>query len=150
MHNARKRYVAPIALIIALALTPTLSGCSVEGIISGVTGGNVNLSGTKMPEGFPSEVPVVSGAIQFGGFVADGDSKVFNVTVKVTGANPTDGIKSALEGAGFTAAAEMGATTDQGGTLIYTNDSWGVLAVVAKQDNEWIVNYTVTSTQSSN
>lgn len=150
MNTLRKRFVAPIAVVIALALAPALSGCSIEGIISGATGGNVNLSGTSMPEGFPSEVPVVSGDIQFGGFIDDGTAKVFNVTVKVSGSNPTDGIKSAFEGAGFTADASMGGTTDDGGSVIYSNDNWGVLAVIAQDGLDWIVNYTVTSAESSN
>ena len=45
----RTRYTAPLALLIALAMAPTLSGCfgnPVESIIEGATGGEVDLPGT--------------------------------------------------------------------------------------------------------
>ncbi len=150
MSTLRTRVTAPIAIVIALAMAPALTGCfgnPIESIIEGATGGNVDLGGTSLPEGFPSEVPVVDGDIQFGGSLAEGDSKVYNVTVKVTGSSPVETIKSALEGAGFTATSEMGGTTDEGGTLIYTSDAWGVLVVVAKDGSDFIVNYTVTSAE---
>lgn len=153
MTTLRTRFTAPIAIVIALAMAPALSGCfgnPIESIIEGATGGDVDLGGTSIPEGFPSEVPVVDGAIQFGGSIADGTSKIFNVTVKVSGGSPVDAIKADLEAAGFTAETEFSGDAAEGGTLIYTSDAWGVLVVVAAEGSDWIVNYTVTSTESSN
>lgn len=152
MTTLRKRS-ATVAIIIALAMTPALAGCMgnpIESIIEGATGGDVDLGGTSIPEGFPSEVPVIDGAIQFGGSIADGASKIFNVTVKVSGASPVDAIKADLEAAGFTAETEFSGDGAEGGTLIYTSDAWGVLVVVAAEGSEWIVNYTVTSAEGSN
>lgn len=152
MNTLRKRVVAPIAIALALAITPALSGCfanPIEGIIEGATGGDVDLGGNTIPEGFPTEVPVIDGEIQFGGSIAEGTSKVFNVTVKVSGDSPVDAIKSDLEGAGFTTQTEFSGDPNEGGTLIYTSDAWGVLVVVGKDPNgsDWIVNYTVTSAE---
>lgn len=152
MSTLRTRYTAPIAIALALAITPALSGCfgnPIESIIEGATGGDVDLGGKSIPDGFPSEVPIVDGEIQFGGSIAEGESKVFNVTVKVTGGSPVDGIKSALEGAGFTTETEFSGDPNEGGTLIYSSDAWGVLVVVGKDGSDWIVNYTVTSADSS-
>jgi len=146
MSTLRKRIAAPIALVIALAIAPALSGCSISDIIQGATGGAVDVGGTSVPDGFPAEVPLVDGTVQFGGSVGDDTGRVFNVTIKVTGGNPYDGIKAALEGAGFTDNGTIGGSSAEGGTLIYTNDNWGVLVVVGKDGNDFVVNYTVTST----
>lgn len=146
MNTLRKRVAAPLALVIALAMAPALSACSVSDIIQGATGGKVDLGGVSVPDGFPSEVPLVDGTVQFGGSVGDDNGRVFNVTIKVAGGNPYDGIKSQLADAGFVDNGTIGGSTDDGGTLIYSNDNWGVLVVIGKDDSDFVVNYTVTST----
>jgi hypothetical protein len=149
MNTMRKRITVPLAIVLALAITPALSGCfgnPLEQIIEGATGGDVDLGGKAIPDGFPTnEVPLIAGEIQFGGSIGTADAKVYNVTFKVTGASPVDAIKAQLEGAGFTTETEFSGDGAEGGTLIYTSPAWGVLVVVGKDSNAWIVNYTVSS-----
>ena len=140
---------AAIALAITLAMTPALSGCfanPIESIVEGATGGNVDV-GSSVPEGFPTEVPLVDGEVQYGAAAADGDAKVFNVTTRVSGASPVEGIRAELEGAGFAAQTEFTGDAAEGGTLIYASDAWGVLVVVAQEGDDWVVNYTVTTAE---
>ena len=150
MTTLRTRVTVPLAIVLALAITPALSGCfanPLEQMIEGATGGNVDLGGTTVPDGFPSEVPLIDGQIQYGASLADGEATVFNVTIKVSGASPVDAIKAQLEEAGFTAQTEFSGDAAEGGTLIYASDAWGALVVVAKDSDAWIVNYTVTSAE---
>lgn len=150
MNTLRKRFAAPVAIALALLITPALSGCfsnPIEGIIEGVTGGDVDLGGTSLPSGYPTaEVPVIAGEILFGGSLGNDEGKIFNVTVRVADATAIDQIKSQLEAAGFTSEGEFVGSTADGGSFIGTTDKWGVLVVVSKDgDNGFIANYTVTS-----
>ena len=145
----RTRYTAPIALAIALAMTPALSGCfgnPVESIIEGATGGEVDLGGTSLPADFPTDqVPMIDGDIIYGGSIGSGAEKVFNVTIRVSDGAALQQIKDELEGAGFVSQADMGEATS-GGTYIASSDAWGVLVVVSEDgSNGWVANYTVTS-----
>ncbi len=150
MSSKRTRYTAPLAIALALVLTPALSGCfgnPVEGIIEGVTGGDVDLGGTSVPEGYPvTEVPLASGEILFGGSIGNDEGKVFNVTIKVADASAIDAIKAQLEAAGFVSSGEFGGSNGEGGTYIASTDAWGVLVVVSQDGaNGFVANYTVTS-----
>jgi len=154
MNTLRKRVTVPLAIVLVLAMTPALSGCfsnPLEQIIEGATGGDVDLGGTTVPDGFPtSEVPLLDGSIQFGGAITQDGATVYNITMNVPGSSPVDTIQGQLEGAGFTAQTEFTGDAAEGGTLIYTSDKWGVLVVVAKADSDWTVNYTVTSAEATN
>jgi len=146
-----KRFTVPIALVLALAIAPSLSGCfgnPIEQIVEGATGGDVSLPGQSVPDDFPSEVPLVDGEVVFGMGVGNDDGKAWNVTVKVSGIDAADTIKSQLEGAGFTAnEAGIGGTTDDGATLVYDNGTYNVLVVVTKDaENGFVANYTVAET----
>ena len=144
---ARIRLAAPIAIVLALAMTPALAGCfgnPVETIIEGATGGEVDLGGTSIPDGFPAEVPVIDGEIVYGAGIGSGADKIYNVTVKVTDGSVLQQIKTDLEAAGF---ASQGDVTDEagGGTFIGSNDTLAVLVVVSNDGtNGWVANYTVT------
>jgi len=150
MSSMTRRVTAPIAIVIALAMAPALSGCfgnPIEGIIEGATGGQVDLGGTAIPDGFPtSEVPIADGEIIFGGSFGGADAQVFNVTVRVPNAQAIDGIKTELEAAGFESQGEFSGSTQEGGTFIATTAAWSVLVVVAKDtENGFVASYTVTS-----
>lgn len=154
MKSLRTRVTAPIAIALALLITPALSGCfgnPIEGIIEGATGGDVDLGGTSLPDGYPaSEVPVISGEILFGGAIGNDQGKVYNVTIKVADASALDAIKAQLEGVGFTSEAGFGGSTADGGTYIAKTDKWGVLVVVSQDgQNGFVANYTVTSADSA-
>ena len=151
MISLRNRTTVPVALALAVVLAPALAGCSgnpIGGIIEGATGGAVQ-SGTEIPKGFPSEVPIIDGEITFGGSVGDDTSRVYNVTVKVDGLEAYVDIKAELEGAGFTSA--VAGTAGEGGTGAFSNDKWGVLVVVTEDGSKgFLANYTVTAAEASN
>ncbi len=149
---SRTLRTAAVATALALLIAPTLTGCfggnPVEQIIEGATGGDVDLPGASLPEGYPSdEVPIVDGEILFGLKIGDGTSVAYNVTVKTSG-DPTEAVRSALLGAGFTEQAEAQVTTAEGTNLVFTSDAWGALVVIGQVDGAWNANYTVTSTGS--
>jgi hypothetical protein len=150
MPTIRQRITVPIAIALALAITPALAGCfgnPVETIIEGATGGDVDLGGTSLPDGYPaSEVPIIDGEIVFGGALGNDEGKVFNVTVKVADAGALDTIKAQLEAVGFVSQVGGSANGGDGGTYVGTTDKWGVLVVVTKDgQNGFVANYSVTS-----
>ncbi len=149
MATLRIRRTAPLAIAIALVMTPALAGCfgnPIESIIEGATGGDVDLGGTSVPEGYPAnEVPLIDGEILFGGSIGNADGRIFNVTVKVADASALEQITSQLEAAGIT--TQSSGDTGDGATYIGSSDAWGVLVVVAQDGgNGWVANYTVTAT----
>lgn len=147
-----KRFTVPLAIVLALAITPALAGCfgnPIEQIVEGATGGDVSLPGAGIPDDFPkADVPLYDGEVVFGIGIGNDEGKGWNVTVKVPDIAAVDDIKSQLEGAGFTAnEAGIGGTTDDGATLVYGNDKYTVLVVVTKDtDNGFVANYTVSQT----
>ncbi|MCU1440214.1 MAG: hypothetical protein JWP85_1211 [Rhodoglobus sp.] len=147
----RKRLTVPLAILVALAVAPALSGCAgnpIESIIEGATGGDVDLGGAGLPEGYPTEeVPLIDGEIIFGAGIGAAEGHVWNVTVKVSGADAIEQIKSQLEGAGFTAnEAGIGGTTADAATALFESDKYGVLVAVTKDgDKGFVANYTVTA-----
>ena len=154
MSTLRNRVTVPIAIALALVITPALSGCfgnPIESLIEGATGGDVDLGGTSLPDGYPSsEVPVIDGQILFGGSIGNDQGKVYNVTIKVADAGALDTIKAQLEGVGFSSEAGFGGSTADGGTYIGQTDAWGVLVVVSKDgENGFVANYTVTSADAA-
>lgn len=146
MSTLRKRTILAIAL--ALAITPALSGCfgnPIEQIVEGATGGEVDLGGNSVPEGFPAEVPLIEGEVLFGASLGNEEGKVWNVTIKVAGAEAIDTIVAELEGAGFTATEGFGGSTADGGTAVMDGAAYGVLVVVSKDGEQgFVANYTVT------
>jgi hypothetical protein len=144
-----KRFTVPLAIVLALAITPALAGCfgnPIEQIVEGATGGDVSLPGASIPDDFPkADVPLYDGEVVLGMGIGNSDGKAWNVTIKVPGLETADDIKSQLEGAGFTANdAGVGGTTDAGATLVYGNDTYSVLVVVTKgSDDGFVANYTV-------
>lgn len=152
MSTMRKRFTVPVAIVIALAVTPGLAGCfgnPIESIIEGATGGDVDLGGASIPDGFPtSEVPLVDGEVIYGGSIGNDEGKVWNVTIKVADLAAFDAIKAELEGAGFSTQDGIGGATADGATGAFDNDKFGVLVVVSKDgDNGFVANYTVTTKQ---
>jgi len=153
MSTIRRRIVTPIAIAIAVVIAPTLSGCfgmmgnPIQGVIEGATGGNVDLGGTDVPKGFPTaEVPLYSGDIVTGIALGNADAKIFNVVVKVPDASALDQISTQLEAAGFSAGGSFSASSEDGGTAMFSSSSWSVLVVVSSDNTDgWTANYTVTS-----
>jgi hypothetical protein len=144
----RKTLTTIVALSLALAITPAISGCSaIEGIIEQQTGGDVDLGGKSIPKDFPTaDVPLASGEVIYGAGIKSKDGQVWNVTIKVADANAFDSIKTQLEGAGFTAADGVGGSTANGGVGTFTSEKYSLAVVVSKDPtNGFIANYTVTT-----
>jgi hypothetical protein len=146
----RTRITAPLAILIALAVTPALAGCfgnPVESIIEGATGGNVDLGGAKVPDDYPTDkVPLIDGEVVYGLGLGKDGAKAWNVTIKVSGIDAVDTIKSQLTAVGFTQTdAPVGGKTGDGATLILESADYGALVVVSKDGkNGFVANYTVT------
>ena len=138
----------PLALLLAVGAAPALAGCSVEGTVKNLTGGNVDLGGRHVPATFPKAVPLHAGAVVYGASVGSGDGTVWNVTVKVPGGSAYKDIQKQLADAGFT--GQFGATAaDGGGTGTFSDGRYGVLVVVTGGgDNGWVANYSVSKNAS--
>jgi hypothetical protein len=134
MSNIRKRLVAPMAIAIALSLTPALSGCfgnPVESIIEGATGGDVDLGGAGLPDGFPtSDVPLIDGEITYGLTLGKGADRVWTVIIRVDDLSAFEDIAAQLEGAGFEQSDAFGGTTEGGSTGTFASDKYSVLVSV--------------------
>ena len=129
-----------------VALSIALAGCSliegqVEGVIEETTGTEVELPGAELPEGFPTEVPLIEGEVAFGVAIGNG----YNVSVRVDGPEAIDEISDQLEAAGFTAQA--GGTTGAETTQAFSSDAFTVIVVLTKEgDTGYLANYTVAPT----
>lgn len=146
MNTRTRRISTALAIASALVIGPMLSGCgALEGIIEQVTGGEVDVSIGQLPEGWPTEVPVIDGQIIGGGTTeADDGTPIWNVTVTVEGEEAFADIQTQLEGAGFEAvdAGEL----DGGDSITsgaFKNDTYGVFVAVSGSDGNFIANYTV-------
>ena len=148
-RTLRARVTATVAILSALAIAPALSGCSVvESVVEGVTGGDVQIGGTSIPEGFPDEVPVVDGDIINGSSITKNGETVYNVVVKIADTSVFETIKTELSDAGFE-PQEGYDMAENNGTItgLFNNGTWSVLVAVTTQDVVGTVaNYTVTST----
>jgi hypothetical protein len=147
MKNAvRPRLTATAAILSAILLLPALSGCStVESVVEGATGGDVQIGGTSIPEGFPAEVPVYDGDILNGSSLTKNGETVYNVVVKVPDTSVFETIKTDLTDAGFE-PQEFDAADPAATVTLHNNGTWSVLVAVTTQDPIGAVaNYTVTS-----
>ena len=149
MNTVRRRVAVPLAILIAVGLAPAVSGCgNVEGIVKNVTGGHVDIGGSKVPSDFPSAVPLYKGDVVFGASVGGDNKKAWNVTIKVPDANAAADIEKQLTGAGFTGGFKGSDGDVHTGT--FSSDTYGVVVVVTSAGkNGWVANYTVTTSTTS-
>jgi hypothetical protein len=135
------------AVLLALIAGPALVGCAAVGdVVKNATGGQVDVGGTEVPDGFPVEVPLYDGEVIAGGSVGDDANRVYNVTIAVADGAAFDTIAAQLEEAGFTSPAQLAPAPADGATGAFANADYGVLVVVGKDGGEgFVANYTVTS-----
>jgi hypothetical protein len=146
MRTLRTRAVASIAIILALATAPVLSGCSVQSIIENATGGQVDVGGKSVPDDFPAEVPLIDGEVVYGGGLGSGEGKVWNVTIKVADLSAFDTISASLTEAGFTPPPTGSGELEGGIGGAFENAKYGLLVVVSKDGSDgFVANYTVTT-----
>ena len=150
MRRTRSPFTIALAVAATMVITPMLSGCfgnPLETVIEGATGGEVDLGGASVPDGFPTEVPLYDGEITYGASFGSAPDVVYNVTMTVPEASALDDARTQLEDAGFTIQMQ-GEPTPEGGTVVADSDAYGVLLVVAKSGEDFIANYTVTPKHS--
>ncbi len=153
MNTLRTRFTVPVAIALTLAVAPALAGCfgnPIEQVVEGATGGDVDLGGASVPDGFPAEVPLTPGEVLYGASVGGADGRIWNVTIKVANAGAIDEIVAQLEGAGFTTPVEglgnLGNGAAEIGSAVLENANYSVLVVVTSRDGDadFVANYTVT------
>jgi hypothetical protein len=143
MASRRALIALPLAALLAFGSTAALSGCSVQGLVKNVTHGHVDLGGKSVPADFPKAVPLAHGDVVYGASVGSSDGKIWNVTIKVSGADATDAVNKQFTDAGY--RQDLDNKTDKGGTSSFTKEPYSVLVVIAKDSsNGWVANYTVT------
>lgn len=144
MIAARRAIAAvPLAVLLAFGSVAALSGCSMQGIVKNVTHGHVDLGGKAVPGDFPKTVPLADGDVVYGASVGSSDGKIWNVTIKVSGADAIDVVNKQFTDAGF--RQDLNNKTDKGGTSSFTKAPYSALVVIAKDSsNGWVANYTVT------
>lgn len=146
--TTRKPLVLALATA-ALIVTPLLSGCSIiDNFLPGGSGGGLPggvIPGQGIPSDFPKDdVPLIDGDVLLGLSVpGDNGEKAWNVTIQVDGIGAFDEIKTQLTDAGFEyQEVSVAADASTGG---FNKDPFTVLVVVAKADDKWTANYTVTN-----
>ncbi|MFT2815760.1 hypothetical protein [Leifsonia sp. A12D58] len=128
MTTRKKTTTIAVAALIAFAGVGGLAGCAqasnmVNGAVQSASGGDVSLGGS-LPNGWPTEVPVIDGELMFGaGGIADGTGWV--VTVKSSAAEPLADAQALLEDAGFTVGST--AQGSQAGVVSMKNENYTVV-----------------------
>ena len=151
LYRRRRPLTVGLAVTFAIATPLLLAGCSLIPHVGGGThpGGGISVPGLsagsgKLPSDFPKEVPVIGGDIVSGLGIGDAKKqKIWNVTVKVSGAEAGKDVDAQMSAAGF--EGQQLAETDEGSTNTYTKGPYSALIVVQKDsDKGWVANYTVT------
>ncbi len=154
MTSIRTRFAIPAAIIAALVIAPSLSGCgAIAGLVNKASGGQVELGGNKVPADFPSDIPLIKGDVIYGlGVNGDDGNKGWNVTIKVESADAFDEISSELTDAGFEASGDQSGDADDATTGgVFGNDKWAiVVAVTGDKSAGFVANYTVASADTDN
>ncbi|MCU1507943.1 MAG: hypothetical protein JWQ12_208 [Glaciihabitans sp.] len=145
MSKLSRTISIPLAVVLALGTAPLLTGCfgnPIQNLVKGATGGQVDVGGTSIPADFPKNVPVLDGKVVLAGAIGKGADKVWNVTVQVTGADPSADLEAKLKSAGFkeTAVTPNGTA---GKSIVAADDTHSLLVVIAKDKDAWVVSYSV-------
>lgn len=152
MTRTRKLLTVSIASVLVLGIAPALVACSpqqlvqdaVENAVKDVTGIDVNIDGTTMPEGFPAEVPVISGDIGVSGSLGVGADQVWTVSFTVPDlAAAFEEATGKLLSAGF--ASDFDATVDGASTGSFSNASFTAIVTATSDGTSNTVTYVVAS-----
>src|ERR1700709_1984275 len=105
MITGHRKLTIPLAIVVAAATLPLLTGCfgnPIQGIVKAATGGKVSVgSGGSLPSDFPSPIKVYSGKIDEAIGIGKGPKEVWNVTVEIPGASTAKEIAATLKSEGF-------------------------------------------------
>jgi hypothetical protein len=136
----------------ALSATPLLAGCfgnPVQSVVSGATGGKVNVGGKTIPSNFPKSVPLYKGTVVSAAAIGGKTNATFNIGITVPGPEAMTEIKSELTAAGFTTEVE-GNIGKIGGSLVAADKVYGVGVLLAKTSKGYQANYTVSPVGQGN
>jgi hypothetical protein len=134
LNRTRRRFVLPLAFVVAAASLPLLTGCiALPAVSHGV-----------MPSDFPNSVPTYTGRIDEAFAVGSGPKEIWNVSVSIPGAATLATIKSQLVNAGFTVVGG-GTAAHLGYGIGATGSKYSAAVVVLHLNKSWVANYTVTS-----
>jgi hypothetical protein len=150
MATTRKIITLSLAVILLTGAVPALVACSapqfvqdaVSGAVKDATGVDVNLDGNTLPDGFPTEVPTISGDIKVSGSLGVGADKVWTVSIAV--ADLAAGFEEAtgkLLAAGFT--SDFDASADGASTGIFTNATYTAMVTATNDGTNNTVTYVV-------
>ena len=126
------------ALLVALAIGVALSACSplsgpadepiaVPTIIPFGDGSAEITSG--IPEGFPSDVPLIEGEIVRGLIARDDSGTAYMVSIESEETDPASIIEAQMDVAGFAVSAE----TPAPGSVLFESGEWQVAVVVGAE-----------------
>ncbi len=129
-RTSRLRMTLAVAALVAVA--PALAGCSdtqvqdaVNGAVQGATDGDVSLGGA-LPDGWPTEIPVIDGQIKFGaGNTTNGDQG-WVVTIASGAADPLADAEQKLVDAGYVPDTSSSANVGDVGVVALVNDTYVV------------------------
>ena len=131
-----RRPLVTLALVAALATSgAALTGCTaVRNLTQQASGGKVDIGGASVPTSFPKkDVPLVVGTVVYGAAITGTASRIWNVTIKVSGTEAMTGISTQLTAVGFAAPAQVGSDAT-GSTAVFTKAPYTVNVVIAKPD----------------
>jgi hypothetical protein len=152
-HRTRSRIALTLAIAGALVVgSPLLAGCSmINSVVHNATGQDIPeglTGGQVVPADFPSEVPLIDGDVLLGlALPGDNGDKAWNVTIKVSGFDAWETIKSQLIDAGYE-YQEFQVVEDKGGSGAFKKDPNSAVVVVSSDKDEWAANYTVTNAET--
>jgi hypothetical protein len=162
MFNRKYLVSVTLAATMAVGMTPLLAGCfnpiqaaleqGVQDVTGDALGGDVDLNldgnGASMPEGWPSEVPVIDGTIESSVRLGSGDTQTWSVTITVANTDEAWAtIRSDFEGAGFTTDFES--VSSDGAMGSFSDGSYSVIVDIAEDGSGGLAATYIVSLASS-
>ena len=150
MIATRKIITLSLAGALVMGAAPALAACSpqqlvqdtLQGAVKDATGVDVTIDENTLPNGFPVEVPTVSGDISASGSLGVGADKVWTVSITVPDlAAGYAEATSKLLGAGFTSGFD--ATADGASTGIFSNATYTAIVTATNDGSDNKVTYVV-------
>ncbi len=149
--SAKKLTTLTTAVVLAVSATFTLSGCfsnPIEGLIKGgasdviknATGADIDLGGKSIPKGFPSEVPLVEGEVEYGASMTSEGATIWTVRILVDDPNIFEKIQSQMAKAGM---EETFSTTGETQMGSFGGNGYGAVVSVDQIDGKVGVSYVV-------
>lgn len=150
MTQSRKIITLSLTGALIVGALPALAACSpqqlvqnaVENAVEDATGVDINVDTNTLPDGFPAEVPTISGEIIVSGSLGSGPDTIWTVSIKVADASAGyEEAKGKLVSAGFTADFES--AVDGASTGMFSNGTYSAMITAANDGTNTAVTYVV-------